>query len=456
MKSPSVEKSVFVVSLVVLSFLYGFATRWHGWFPNTVLEEASQQITAIASSWSPASALVRERVYDRQGVRIEQPEKVQPGLTFVASAWTGSDRLQPELRLLDRSGNSVHKWRIDRGRLFPDSVLGVRGGDPARAILDGSYLLPNGDVLLNLEYIGTARIDACSQVQWILPEGNHHSVEPANNGSFWIPGADQRLRRTSPAHPDGLPGLDGSIYHEWILRVSEDGTVLERINVVDILYANELERYLSKVSQPEAGTDGLKKNDVLHLNDVEALSSEMAEEYPLFEAGDLLVSLRNLHLVFVFDPESKEVKWHASAPFIQQHDPDFIGNGWIGVFDNNEDFSQRGTMLGGSRIVTIQPHTDSMNVRFPTPHSEPLYTDVWGRWQQLENGNLLLAESSAGRIVEVDQRGQTVWEWIHSPYDESKVPVVTQTGRLDITRAEVASWPCSSVDATRSTNDTSQ
>jgi hypothetical protein len=168
---------------------------------------------------------------------------------------------------------------------------------------------------------------------------------------------------------------------------------------------------------------------------------------PLFEAGDLLMSLRNLHLILVVDPKSKEVKWHASAPFIQQHDADFVGDGWIGVFDNNEDFTKRGTMLGGSRIVTLQPHTDSMAVRFPTPRSESLYTDVWGKWQQLDNGNMLLTESSAGRVAEVTPNGRTVWEWGHAPYEESNVPVVTKAARHDLTREDVAAWPCSSVDS---------
>jgi hypothetical protein len=178
----------------------------------------------------------------------------------------------------------------------------------------------------------------------------------------------------------------------------------------------------------------------------------MADAYPLFEAGDLLVSLRVLSLVFVFDPDTKEVKWHSSDPFIYQHDPDFVGDGWIGVFDNNYDLtaynsSDRGTMLGGNRIIYLQPHTDSTNVRFPTQHSESLYTRVRGKWQELENGNMLLTEAVAGRAVEVDSSGQSVWEWIHRPTDDSQVPAVTKATRHDLPREEVASWPCSSVDS---------
>ena len=178
----------------------------------------------------------------------------------------------------------------------------------------------------------------------------------------------------------------------------------------------------------------------------------MADEYPRFEAGDLVISVRRFHLVFVFDPESLDVKWHASDPFIAQHDPDFIGDGWIGVFDNNTDGTGRGMQLGGTRIVALQPHTDSMEVRFPTLHSEPFYTAGLGKWHLLENGNMLLAETESGRVVEVDSTGRTVWEWIHPPYDEPRVPEIRQAVRHDLSLRDVAVWPCISVDTSQETS----
>ena len=449
MRTSLFGKVGFVLSLMLFSFLYGFAARWHRWFPNTVLERTSQQITALTSAWTPEATLLTSRVYEREGVRRVKPKQVQPGLTVVTSAWTGPDGLKPQIRLLDQRGRSVHTWEIDRQAIFADSALELPGGAPTRRNIHGSYLLSNGDVLVNLNYAGTARLDACGQVEWISMEGNHHSISRAPDGSFWIPGSNKKLSSTSPAHPDGFPGLNGSLYQEWLLHVGADGSLIERINVLDVLYENGLERYLSKVSQPEAGTGGLQMNDVLHLNDVEVLSPALAADFALFDAGDLLASLRNLHLVFVVDPKTREVLWHASAPFIQQHDPDFLEGGWIGVFDNNEDFSKRGTMLSGSRIVAFQPSTDSREVRFPTVQSAPFYTSTRGKWQQLSNGNMLLTESNAGRVVEVGPEGQTVWEWIHPPHKEGQVPVVTKATRRDLSRSEVASWPCSSVDTTR-------
>lgn len=184
------------------------------------------------------------------------------------------------------------------------------------------------------------------------------------------------------------------------------------------------------------------------MNDVEPLSSSLADEYPLFEAGDLLLSLRNLDLVLVVDPDTRRVKWHADDPFLMQHDPDFLGNGWIGIFDNASDFTFRGTMLGGSRIVALQPHTDSVEVRFPTAQSDSFYTAAQGKWQQLSNGNMLLTESRAGRVIEVTPGGRTVWEWIIAPYSDQYVPAVTQATRYALTRTDIADWPCSSVDPT--------
>lgn len=164
--------------------------------------------------------------------------------------------------------------------------------------------------------------------------------------------------------------------------------------------------------------------------------------------GDLLVSLRTPSLVFVVDPTSLEVKWTASTPFLHQHDPDFLGDGWIGVFDNNQDPTPRGTMLGGSRIVALSLNTDSMKTLFPTARSEPFYTATAGHWQTLDNGNYLLTEARAGRVVEVAPSGRTVWEWIHPPYDDARVPFVMNGARHDLTRADVADWACASAGST--------
>ena len=179
----------------------------------------------------------------------------------------------------------------------------------------------------------------------------------------------------------------------WILHVAPDGEVLRRIPVLDVLYTNGLARYLVKGMLPHPETI---LEDPTHLNDVEPLGAERASAYPSFEAGDLLVSLRTPSLVFVVDPTSLEVKWTASTPFLHQHDPDFLGHGWTGVFDNNQDPTPRGTMLGGSRIVALSPSTDSMKTLFPTARSEPFYTATAGQRK-------LPAHRSSGRP---DRRGR--------------------------------------------------
>lgn len=449
MKSLSVEKYFFILSLIVFSLLYGVGVGKLGWFPYSFLDRAADQARLLIE------AAGEPKVYDRYGIRTVRPNQMKSGgVILITSSWRaeGSEDLRPGVKLVGREGKTLHYWQPKISNLFQESSL--KGKDPQKAVYHGSHLLPNGDLILNLSRIGMVRLDACGRVLWRLKAGNHHSIVRAEDGSFWTPGTKSEPLKGTSQHPDGFTGIDGKVWVEQIVHVSEEGEVLKKMNVLDILYNNDLERYISKANQPQAGTEGpLWEDDISHLNDVEPLSSSLASEYPHFDTGDLLVSLRNLNLVFVLDPNSGRVKWHASDPFIQQHDPDFIGGGWIGVFDNNEDFTERGRMLGGSRIVALQPHTDSFKILFPTRRSEPFYTDIRGKWQRLDNGNMLLTEANAGRIVEVSPDGETVWEWIHKPVNDSRVAAVTEGTRYDLIREKIASWPCSSVD---SVDDSSQ
>jgi hypothetical protein len=435
----SFDKIIFVLSVAVLSFGYGFAAHSWGWFPKSHVERAWQQ---LYFGFIHEGSDAHDATYDRSGVRIPQPEKVQPGLTLISGGWKDSTKWETGLKLINKEGEVLHEWWPERS-LDGVSNTTIRGG--------GSYLFSNGDILINAGG-QTSRLDACGNVLWTVEESNHHSIARAEDGYFWIPARSSGKHAASERYPEGFPGFGGKkLRLDRILHITENGKIIDDITVLDILYENDLERYIPKALGGPRPSPQTVKDDVTHVNDVEPLSSSMADEYPLFEAGDLLVSLRELSLVLVFDPESLSVKWYSVDPFIYQHDPDFVGNGWIGVFDNNFDLSG-GKMLGGSRVIFLQPHTGITEVRFPTERSERFYTHVRGKWQQLGNGNMLLTESNPARVVEVDSSGRTVWEWIQEPTQDGKVAPVPKATRHDLTQEDIAAWPCSSVDSVSTSN----
>jgi len=139
------------------------------------------------------------------------------------------------------------------------------------------------------------------------------------------------------------------------------------------------------------------------------------------------------------DPETGHVKW-LCPHYRQQHDPDFIGNGEILVFDNNRDSTADGSQHGGSRIVRVKPETGEYTLLYPEDGSLRFYTASGGKFQLLGNGNLLIAECGRGRVFEVNDAGHTVWEWVAEPYDSEHVSEVLEGTRYDISREQIATW----------------
>ena len=284
MDSEQLQRLTFYLALVFLSITYGFASSRLGWFPSNLFERAIEQARQVTSP----PAFLTPRVYERQGARTLAEGRVAPGATLVASTWKGPDGWEPGFRLIDTDGDVLHAWSVDPEQLF-DTTEERRQLGRADIDIQGSHFFPNGDVLFNLEYAGTLRIDACSRVRWHLTGGGHHSVARAGDGTFWIPGVSAQPTVETPHHPDGPPGLERPVFQEHLRRISGDGKVLERIHVTDLLYENDLQRHIFKTSHGEPA-------DLVHLNDIDPLPAELADQFPLFEAGDLAVSLRNLDL----------------------------------------------------------------------------------------------------------------------------------------------------------------
>jgi hypothetical protein len=181
--------------------------------------------------------------------------------------------------------------------------------------------------------------------------------------------------------------------------------------------------------------------DYVHLNDIEELPVEFEDAFPSFDAGDLLVSLREPNMTMVINPKTEIVKWYQVGPWIQQHDTDFQENGTITLFDNAVDGTYDGRIFGGSKIISIDPMSRETKVLYKSRENELVYTRFQGDHQLLKNGNILITETDSGRIIEVDMNGYIVWEYINR-YSVEEVYRVGDSIRYTTDYFTVETWVC--------------
>lgn len=400
----------FFLAALFFACLYGLIAARYDWFPNGVVRGALDEVERDDSDVDLSLHHVHPARHDLAGVaRYEQIE--HDDVVLLTSFWPDDDDL-PGLRLIDRDGDKLHHWRVNPAEIWPDSPHqdSVRGvfNDPTNYI-HGAHLFSNGDVLFNVEFMGLVRMNAAGEVLWTVDRRTHHSVARDERGNFWVCG--MRWIETEAQRKGRFAGLALPLVEDYALKVSPDGEVLQELSVLEALFDAGLQHRIWRVGE-------LRNGDVLHLNDVEPLPQAMAADYPMFDAGDLLVSLRNIDTVLVVAPATSAVKWSAHEPFLAQHDPDWIGGGWISVYDNNNDGTREGQVLGGSRIWALRPADDGQRKIYPTAvpassHERAFYSQHGGKAQKLANGNWLILEPQPGRVFEIDAEGRTVWEWGH-------------------------------------------
>lgn len=81
MRSSFSAKARFILSAIVLAFLYGFGTRVGRLLLNSFLERAWNQARSVVER----PTFLKPRVYDRSGTRVVEPDAVQPGVTLLTA-----------------------------------------------------------------------------------------------------------------------------------------------------------------------------------------------------------------------------------------------------------------------------------------------------------------------------------------------------------------------------------
>lgn len=436
----NLEVLVFLFGLGLLIFLTGMAVGRVGLFPWPVINGAVDSAQDLKENWrhylGVRSKYEAPTRLAEGGVTTHDRALAFPGFTMVA-AYRSDRPGRYDAHLLDMDGRIVHGWDTYFQRVWPEPAHIDGSGWDGSVEIHGAHLYPNGDLLVDLGGVGTAKLDRCSRVLWTVDRHTHHSIDPLPDGGAVTPG-QVRVTAENQERPYVGLGPSGFYVDDTVMLIGPDGQVRQEVSVIDILFRSGWQSVL--FSRPGASRR-FEEEDPIHLNDAEPLSAEMAPAFPMFKAGDILLSLRQTNTLIVVDPAGWQVKWAMTGPFLGQHDPDFLPDGHILLYDNQ--ITGDTPRFGNSRLLKIDPARKEVVWSFKGEGERAFYAKSRGEQQLLPNGNILLTDPHGGRLFEIAPAmgNRTVWEWrnVAAP---GLAGLITDVQRIPTAEAGWVGAPC--------------
>ncbi len=311
----------------------------------------------------------------RTGVTTFDRDRAASGLNL----YTSGDG--PEVRLVDMEGRPLHRWRLPFEEAFP--------GKPTTAdtaFIRRARLLPGGDLLALYQGGGLVKLDRDSRPLWKVDAGFYNDLAVLENGR--IVTLSKRL------NPDLLE--EGPVLEDSLEYLGPDGRRLGSVSLTFSLWRSRFESLL----RPLPATA-----DILHSNTATVLDGAYADRSPIFGRGFVLVSLREIDVVAIVDPDGELVVWAQRGPWDAQHEPTLVDGPRILLFDNKG-------AEGRSRVLEVDPLTGEIPWEYRGPPGRPLWSAEAGSVQRLSNGNTLITDSEQGRALEITRDGEIVWEFL--------------------------------------------
>jgi hypothetical protein len=133
-----------------------------------------------------------------------------------------------------------------------------------------------------------------------------------------------------------------------------------------------------------------------------------------------LISVRSTDTLMFVRKRDGAIIWRSPKGLVNtQHDPAITAKGTILVFDNGFTRLPNPYPLYGSRVVEIDPRTNTLLWKFDggpgVMDKFTFYGALVGGAQPLPNGNVLITDGPRGHMFEVTHAGEIVWDMI-SPY----------------------------------------
>ncbi len=426
---------LFSLCLAFVAFVAGSFTMYTSLFPAEQLRPAFQGGMALydrvtnyrdpfaTDFWKPARSNAR-------GVVHHNVAKAQPGVTLYTSAH------DQRAFLMEMNGHVVHEWTLPYSRIWDASSAVARPQPDALIHIEKAHVFPNGDLLALYTAAGDTpwgyglvKMDKFSRPIWKYLQHAHHDFEVDAAGNIYVLTheiSNQDLPIPKEEHAGFSDQLRKPRIDDFVVKLSPDGRELEKVWLTGAFARSRHYKRLRNVPYHGNG-------DLLHANSVRLLNNPVPG-IPQSQAGQLLISLRDISTIVLLDPATQSVVWAPSGPWIRQHDAEFLPDGRLLLFDNEGGDPSSGD---GSRVLEVNPVTWKVHWSYGGQEHERLDTEARGSQSRLANGNTLIVESWGGRVFEVTRQGEIVWEFVNPVRggpDNTRIPIIHWADRLNAMR----------------------
>lgn len=345
-------------------------------------------------------------------VFVDKAEKTYDGFTLYVL--TDSARAT----LMDMKLKAVYRWELPFRQAWhrPSHIKEVL--PDSNIYWFHTHLYPNGDLLAiyhgdgDTPYgYGLVKLDKNSKLLWGYPAHVHHDLDVAEDGNIYTLTHD--IIHEKPA---GLESLSMPVLTDSVVILSPQGEPIETIPLLEAFAQSPYAPVLTSAprhstireprrdfSQTDSLTQRTTERDLLHTNSVKVLSSALASKFPLFRAGQVLLSLRNIDTIAVLDIPTRRIVWAAQGIWQLQHDAEFLDNGNLLVYDNSGS-------VGGTRLLEYDPRLQAIPWIYGSENVGRFKARYRGVKQRLPNGNTLFVDPDHRRLFEVTLDKEIVWE----------------------------------------------
>jgi hypothetical protein len=418
-KKESLFTSIVISALIYMFFMWGALSVQLKVFPYGLMERSLIGMSALfynvldpdpALTVSGYNRPIFKEYYGRSGVTHATDSAEEFYVLYSNSA----DHI---VRLIDRTGQELHRWDTDPiGKLKKPNYI-LQDIQPQSIETRDVVLQENGDLLVVFEVInqfhnnyGVVKYNKDSDVVWYHQGRNHHYLDVAPNGDIYTLSLDVLTGRFPY---DSLKQIHPPSFEDYIEVLGDDGTLKKRVSIIGAINNSQ---YGSVFLETLYNSNG--KGDYLHPNTAYYITKNDALSSPLFKEGQVLVSLRNVDTIVAIDLEKEQAVWLSKGPWVGQHDSKLMNDGRIALFDN-----MGAQALKKSRILSFDMLKNDYRVLYEGNEKHPFYSPFCSAFEILESGNIFIVSHHNGRMFEVRENGEIIWEYfipIDDPKDKNK------------------------------------